>query len=586
MSINIGMVSLKRSQIFLKSLAVVSIIASFYFAASADAATLSFSTGQGYSVGQDFPVNVTVSTVAGESINAISASISFDPSQLELISISQTHSIITMWASPPSFSNQAGTADLEGIIPNPGFMGQNGIVATLNFKVLSAGSTQLLFTQASVLANDGLGTNVLTSAPSKSVYIGVGAASNSSTNDQVPPGAPSAPVIISPTNPDPTKWYATSSPSFSWTVPPDVTAVRLRYDSAPIAVPSVAYSPAISSKTLSKIPDGIYYFHAQFKNANGWGAIANFKFSIDTVPPTPFQIIEAHPDNVTDPRPILLFNTTDALSGMDHYDVKVGDLAFQTIDAATVSSNPYAPPDQTAGEKTIVVNAYDRAGNETTESTTIDIQSIDPPVIDDYPSEMQQGDLLRIQGHTYPNATVTITVKSPSGLEDSDTAQSIAAGNFTIVWSKELDPGTYTFWATVTNDQGATSVPSDTHTVVVNMRTASWISLLIVNYLSVSILVIIVTAALIAMIMYAFYRLKLLRRKIIKDINKTEDIVHCELQELSNDLSKNVELLNTASTKRQLTVEEKVVIGSLKRHIRSLEKRIDESLEKVRKETK
>jgi hypothetical protein len=584
--VQLQMSQVKKSLIFVKLVSIVVIVLFFSCAIKTNAATLSFSTGQGYSVGQTFPVQVIVSTANGEAINAVSANITFNSSQLQLVSISQTSSIISMWASPPTFSNKTGSADLEGIIPNPGFTGQNGNVAVLNFKVLSAGSTQLSFSQASVLANDGLGTNVLTSAPSKSIYIGAGAALNATTNDQVPPGAPSAPVIISTTNPDPTKWYATSSPSFSWKVPSDVTAIRLQYDTSPIATPSILYSPAISSKTLSNVPDGVYYLHAQFKNVSGWGAIAHFKFSIDTTPPAPFQIIESHPGNVNDPRPILLFNTTDSLSGMDHYNIKVGDLAFQTIDTATVASNPYTPPNQTPGNKTIVINAYDKAGNETTESTTIDIQSIDPPVIDNYQSEMQQGDFLRIQGHTYPNVVVTITVKDPSGVENSDTTSTNSDGKFNIAWSRQLNPGLYTFTATVTNGNGATSLPSNPDTLVVNTRTVLWISSLIINYLSISMLIIIVIAVLVAMFMYAYYHLKRLRHRIVKDISKVESVVHTELQELADDLAKNIELLNIASTKRQLTKEEKVIVGSLKLHIESLEKHIDDSLEKVRKEAK
>src|ERR1035437_7748636 len=190
--IRMDLIPSKRHQTFVKTRAVIVAVALFSFGAHVHAATLSFSTGQSYAVGQTFPVQVIVSTANGEAINAVSANITFDPSQLKLVSISQTSSIISMWASPPSFSNQTGSADLEGIVPNPGFTGQNGNVATLNFKVLSTGSTKLSFAQASVLANDGLGTNVLTSAPVKSISLGLGTAPNVTTNNLVSPGAPNA----------------------------------------------------------------------------------------------------------------------------------------------------------------------------------------------------------------------------------------------------------------------------------------------------------------------------------------------------------------------------------------------------------
>ncbi len=573
-----------RYLLALSSLAALAV--AFSSASSAHAATLSLSSGQGYAVGQTFPMDVVVSTQNGESINAVSATVSFSPSQLSLVSISKGNSIITVWASDPTFSNSAGTADLEGVILNPGYSGQNGNVVTLNFKVKTAGLATVSFSQSSVLANDGQGTNVLTSAPSKSIYLGAGAPANSTTNDLVPPGAPSAPDIISSTNPDPTRWYASSSPSFSWGVPADVTAVRLQYDASPIATPSIVYSPAVSSKKLPNIPDGIYYLHAQFKNENGWGAIAHFRFNIDTTPPVPFKVVQAHPDNLNDPRPILYFNTTDTGSGISRYDVKVGNLAFQTIDAATVSSNPYTPPAQTPGEKTVVVNAYDQAGNETTASTNIYIGSINPPVIDAHQDEIQQGDFLRIQGHSYPNATVTVIVKASNGDENSDTAPTNADGKFVMTWVRQLDPGTYTFRATVTDDTGATSLPSESHTVVVNLRTAFWIGSLVVNYLSILFLGIIILSGLVGIVMVSYYKIARLRRKVRRTVSDAERTIHRRFEHLQAEMSDHLALLDKAQNKRQLTREEKVIAESFRKCLNVTEKDIDSELDEIKKEVK
>jgi hypothetical protein len=570
------------SLIVIGALAMVMIV----FVHQASAATLSLSSGQGYAIGQNFPVTLVVSTVAGESINAVSATISYPTDKLSLVSISKANSIITIWASEPTFSNQTGTADVEGVLLNPGFTGAGGTVVTLNFKVKSGGSATLAFTQSAVLANDGKGTNVLTSSSGKTITLGTAAPANSTTNDLLPPGAPTAPVITSTTNPDPTKWYATSSPIFSWAVPPDVTAIRIQYDSSPIATPAVVYNPVIGNKLLSNIPDGTYYFHAQFKNANGWGAIANFQFNIDTVPPVQFKIVEPHPENSADPRPILLFNTTDALSGIDHYDVKVGDLAFQTIDATTVSSNPYTPPTQAPGEKTIVVNAYDKAGNETTETTQIDVQAIDPPVIDSYQDEITQGDLLRIQGHTYSNGVVKIVVKDANGTEDTDTSPANADGKFVMTWAHQLDPGTYTFTASVTNGNGATSPPSDSNTLVVAEKPVYVWGSLIINYFSIVLMAMAALAVLIGVGMYAYHRLMIMRRKIRRAVTDAEKSLHRRFEELEHDMTNHLSMLESAGNKRQLTKEEKVIIESFRKHLSATEKDIDAKLDQIRKEVK
>ncbi len=104
--------------------------------------------------------------------------------------------------------------------------------------------------------------------------------SDVSSAPAVNPLTPPAPRIISLSNPDPNGWAATSTPSFSWQVSSDVTATRLLYDENPDSVPSVAYNPPISSKTLSGIVDGVYYLHVQLQNQVEWEGISNYRFQI------------------------------------------------------------------------------------------------------------------------------------------------------------------------------------------------------------------------------------------------------------------------------------------------------------------
>jgi nitrate reductase NapE component len=116
-------------------------------------------------------VSVLVSAQGGESLNGISARVNFPTDKLTLLSISKAGSIVTFWAEEPSFSNSAGTASLEGIVPNPGYSGQGGRVITFVFQVKAPGTATLSFGSASVLANDGRGTNVLTSAGPRTLSL-------------------------------------------------------------------------------------------------------------------------------------------------------------------------------------------------------------------------------------------------------------------------------------------------------------------------------------------------------------------------------------------------------------------------------
>jgi hypothetical protein len=142
----------------------------FVLPTGAFAANLDFVPNTGtYKVGDMISVKIITSS-PDKAINAVSSNISFSKNTLSLTSISKVTSIISLWAQDPSFSNSTGTANLEGVILN-GYTGSFGTVATLNFKVIAPGNTFISFNEASVLANDGEGTNVLTGKNSATYTI-------------------------------------------------------------------------------------------------------------------------------------------------------------------------------------------------------------------------------------------------------------------------------------------------------------------------------------------------------------------------------------------------------------------------------
>jgi len=122
------------------------------------AATINFSPISGtYNVGDTIKIKVIVSS--DKSINAVSGKISFSNDLLSLTSLSKSSSIVDLWAQEPSFSNSTGTASFEGVILN-GFMGNTGNIITLIFKAKSIGIASLKFSNVSILANDGNGTDI------------------------------------------------------------------------------------------------------------------------------------------------------------------------------------------------------------------------------------------------------------------------------------------------------------------------------------------------------------------------------------------------------------------------------------------
>ncbi|HKN69064.1 MAG TPA: cohesin domain-containing protein, partial [Gemmatimonadaceae bacterium] len=145
-----------RTNLRSRPLLVLALVACASFAHAAHAATLSF-TSASAQAGQTVSVSVIVAAEGGESLNGVSARVTYPTDKLTLLSLSKAGSVITFWAEEPSFSNAAGTASIEGIIPSPGYSGQGARVITLVFQAKAPGSATLSFQNASVLANDGRG---------------------------------------------------------------------------------------------------------------------------------------------------------------------------------------------------------------------------------------------------------------------------------------------------------------------------------------------------------------------------------------------------------------------------------------------
>lgn len=259
--------------------------------ANAQAASLYFSpSSSSYVLGKTMVVSVYVSS-SDQAINAASGIISFQEDKMQVVSLSKTGSIISLWVQEPSFSNTSGTVNFEGIVLNPGFIGSNGKIIDIIFKSKVSGITPLRFFSSAVLANDGKGTNILTSSGNASYNI---VTTTTTKKEPIVSGAaPAAPVISSETHPDSDKWYSSTIAKFSWTLTDDIIDVRLRISEDPKALPTIIYSPAISSKTVVNLGEGVWYFSAQFKNKYGWGEVAYFRLQIDSTSSEPLEPLES-----------------------------------------------------------------------------------------------------------------------------------------------------------------------------------------------------------------------------------------------------------------------------------------------------
>jgi len=329
-------------------------------------ASLYLSPGSGtFFVGSTFDVSIFVNT-GGNNVNAVKVDLKFDPKKIQIASPTAGKSFIEVWIAQPVYSNIDGTASFQGGVPSPGINTSSGLVSTITFRAIAPGETIVSFLDSSkVLLDDGKGTNVLSSL-GRGVY-----------NLVIPP--PEGPKVFSSTHPDQNKWYKNNNPTFSWEKEEGVTDFSYSIDYDFHGTPDNISEGNNTSVSYTNLEDGIWYFHVKAKKAEVWGGVSHYIVQIDTTPPADFSLIfepAFKTPNVTSREPIVSFITTDALSGVDHYEIKTinfteGGGKKETGFFVEVAS-PYKLPSLDLGEHEVIVRAFDVAQNWRDVSTKIE----------------------------------------------------------------------------------------------------------------------------------------------------------------------------------------------------------------------
>lgn len=352
------------------------------FTLVAYAADLSISPSTGsYSVGQTF--TATISAVPnGDSVNAVESTLSFNTDVLSVVSVSKTGSAFSLWTTEPTFSNTNGTVQFGGGSPTP-FTRTSSLIA-VTFRTVAEGTGSISFTEASVLAADGRGTDVFKNSNTASLVVAAASTpdptptptpveteSGSETEDGTEAiiygDPPSAPEIGSQTFLDADIWYKETEGFFTWTLPFDVTAVALEIsddlDNRPEENEESIVDPPPEEYLITNdlIKDGEQYVSVNFKNQVGWGTPTNRKLLIDTTPPEPFVIAVRAGTSKTS-FPLLTFEADDVTSGIQYYDMTIaGNEPIRvTPDEARLG---YMLRELEDGTYTVKVVATDLAGN-------------------------------------------------------------------------------------------------------------------------------------------------------------------------------------------------------------------------------
>lgn len=558
------------------------LIFSFGIFSKAEAASLFISPASGtYNIGQTFSVSVYVSSV-DQAMNAVSGVITFPADKLQILSLSKAGTIINFWVQEPSFSNSNGTINFEGIVLNPGFQGGNGKIITVTFKVKTVGTASLSFTSSSVLANDGLGTNILTNLSNASYIL------ENSTQIPVAPkaetpseiiGTPNAPAIISFTHPDPNKWYQETTAKFSWQIGNDIISDSVDIDKNPRTIPQTVFKPPITSKEITNLSDGVWYLHVQLKNFSGWGDIAHFRFQIDTTPPEPFNIQIDNNNDPTNPQPILKFKTNDNLSGIDHYEIKIGEAQNFKVDKEEIINDAYKIPITPPGKYTVIIRAFDQAGNYSLAMQDLEIAALEPPIITEYPKRLDPDNPLIVKGLSNICDHIILFVQN----ERKDIITTNAKcenGTFTAILDKTLDKGVYNIWVKAIDSRGAQSKTTEPLKVIVNLPVFIRIGNIVITYLNVIITLIALIIFMILLWLYGYKKVKDLKKAIMKESQEAEAALYEAFEFLRNEITKQVSELDS---KPGLSKKEKELNNKLKEALNKAEEIISKEINDIKK---
>ena len=364
-------ITLISTRMATKFLVFISLIFVFFSVSSvAQAASLYFSPSSNtYFLGRTFNVTVYVSS-ADAAMNAAQGTVSFPTDKIEVISLSKSGSAMNLWVQEPSFSNRDGIVNFAGVVTNPGFQGGAGKIITITFRANALGKATLSFLSGSILANDGNGTNILSLLGTATINItespeGTGA---------VPAVGIPQPVLDSTPPINSVTWFNIDSIQFNWKIPQGVDGVeyaisdRLNYQFSKISQGAVSQAPY----DLRQLKDGTWYFSVHFKKGGDWGPAVSRALLLDRTSPEPFSIIRESSD-LTVKQPVFKWGANDETSGIAYYEIKIGEGDWFDASGIEKDSAYVLPPQSPARSRTLLVRAYDNAGNFKDSSIKFDV---------------------------------------------------------------------------------------------------------------------------------------------------------------------------------------------------------------------
>jgi uncharacterized membrane protein len=527
-----------------------------------------------FNAGQNFTVDILINT-GGNAINAVQATLYFPTDKIKVVDISKSGSIFSLWIQEPTWSDAQGTVIFGGGLPSPGFSGQAGKLFTITFQGISTDEAKIYFGGEAILANDPLATNIFSAS--------YGGTYNIESAEAIQPPevskVPAAPKITSPTHPSSDKWYSGKNPKFEWSLPSDIDGISFAFNEEPIFDPGSSAEKIASSKSFEEVEDGAWYFHLKLKNEFGWSKTSHFRVQIDTQAPHPFETKIDNEGDPTNPSPLLFFKAEDDTSGINYYEVQVGEGDVFTL--LEIQTNPYRMSRQDPGSYPVKVIAVDHAGNRTQSTAEVIIESIAVPQITVCPGEFISGEeVLHLEGTAIPDSAVLIFFEINDQLIKEGETKSDGEGYWSFAEEGLLKSGQYRILARTKDSRGAVSNPSEDCAIKVVLSGIS-IGPWTLSYSWVLIILIILFIILIIFLLYLFRRINKTKETIDRETKDLKKKFYKEYYELQKDIMEQLKRYRKAKAERGLTKEEEEMEKRLLDNLADVERVLREELKDI-----
>lgn len=289
---------------------------------------------------------------------------------------------------------------------------------------------------------------------------------------------------------------------------------------------------------------------------------------IDTQPPYPFEIMVDNEGDATNPSPLLYFEAKDDLSGISHYEIKIGENLFKAKPGETM---PWRIPFLLPGSYHLSVKAFDKAGNSTESTAEVKVEPLPTPKITLCPKVFSSGEeVLYVMGTSQAKNEITVFFEKDGELIKKWETLSNESGEWSFASEGLFRPGVYKIYVRAKDKRGAISSfsePCSTRVILNAFMIGSWI----ISYKLLAIILLILFGLLLLILFWLFGRIIRNRRTLERETEDLENKFYKEYYELREDIRKQLEMFKKAHGRRPLTEKEKAMGESLLKNLADVE---------------